>query len=298
MRLIIIGASGVIGGALYDAAIKADIPVVGTSHTHPAPHLRPFDMKNHLLRDVVMDLSKNDVVFLLAGYSSPSWVHAHKIYARKINHNCTMAVMEQAAKVGARIVFMSSDQVFDGETGGYTESSPTWPKNFYGLLKEEVETDSKSFPNIVIARTGWNVPWQIGQHCPVAQCYDALLRQNPVMAQKNVFNINDVDDTAKGLIAIAKESKPHRIYHLVGKTTISRIALAQAIMRQSTRGLRMTFKAVPFTEIPYSEPRPQQAWLSSEFPPIVEFTAPEDVIARKVDLLDFWHERARTATTA
>ena len=123
---------------------------------------------------------------------------------------------------------MSTDQVFDGETGGYTETSTTGPLNLYGRLKAEMEGYVLATINSIVARTGWNVGWQPDQHCAVSQCYETLLKPGARMAHDNFFNLTDVDDTARGLLALATSGSPtHRIYHLVSASETSRIELAR-----------------------------------------------------------------------
>jgi len=59
--------------------------------------------------------------------------------ARAINLDGTLALVDQLLAEGIEIVFTSSDYVFDGREGDYTEDSPTEPGTVYGKLKLEAE---------------------------------------------------------------------------------------------------------------------------------------------------------------
>jgi nucleoside-diphosphate-sugar epimerase len=67
-RLVIVGASGVIGGALRRAARAAGQKTVGTGLSRQQDGLLTYDMRSVPLRSVVPDLGSDDVVVLLAGY--------------------------------------------------------------------------------------------------------------------------------------------------------------------------------------------------------------------------------------
>src|SRR5579859_6154733 len=122
-RLIVVGASGVIGSALLRAAHGASMPAVGTALTRVHGGLIEFDMRVAPLRSAIPDIGPADTVFLLAGYISPAWIFCHPEAAHHLNLDCSRRLVDEVEATGARLVFMSSDQVFDGETGGYIETS-------------------------------------------------------------------------------------------------------------------------------------------------------------------------------
>jgi dTDP-4-dehydrorhamnose reductase len=296
-RLVIIGASGVIGGALQEAARSAGVGTIGTALTKTGNGLVPFDMRAAPVRSVVADLGPHDVVVLLAGYASPAWIFSNPDAAKHVNLDCSKRIVDEVDAAGARLVFMSTDQVFDGQTGGYVETSAPCPVNLYGRLKAAMEAHILDTEKGIVVRTGWNVAWAQNRHCAVSQCYETLLKPNARMAGDNYFNVTDVEDTARGLLAIATSVSPaHRIYHLVSTPEIARVELARIVKETSVWGGAMDYEVVPFASIAYSEPRPTRAFLrSANANDLVRgFAPPADVIRRKVALLDRWRTEART----
>jgi dTDP-4-dehydrorhamnose reductase len=290
-RIIIVGASGVIGSVLHQEARTARVPAIGTALSRVRYGLVPFDMRTASLRTVVPDLNADDVVVLLAGYIAPAWIYANQEAAWLLNLHASKNLVDDADDAGARVVFLSTDQVFDGKAGDCSEDTARRPLNVYGALKAAVESHVLCTPRGVVARTGWNVGWVQGQHCPVAQCYETLLKPNARMAVDNIFNVSDVNDTARGLLEIATKPVTRRIYHLVSQPAVSRAELAQMVKEQSLLGARMAFEPVPFSEIVYSEPRPLRASLKPTGGMATKFTPSIDVIAYKVARIDRWRFR-------
>ena len=117
MRIIIVGASGVIGSVLHQEARTARVDVIGTALSRVRSGLVPFDMRTSSLRTVVPDLNADDVVVLLAGYIAPAWIYANQEAAWLLNLHASKKLVDAADDAGARVVFLSSDQVFDGTVG-------------------------------------------------------------------------------------------------------------------------------------------------------------------------------------
>ena len=65
------------------------------------------------------------------------------------------------AAAGRRLVYISTDYVFDGERGNYTEEDTPNPQNYYALTKLMGEAVIKQYPNTLIIRTAFkkNGPW-------------------------------------------------------------------------------------------------------------------------------------------
>jgi len=288
-RLIIVGASGLIGREFFTLARRLGREVIGTCCGREQPGLRRLDLRCQPLRSVVPDLNADDVVCLLAAYSNPAWIFSHPEEAARLNLTATKGVIAEVHQVGGRLVYMSSVEVFDGETGGYDESATPRPLNLYGRMKHEIEGYLTGLGGRhTIVRTGWNVGWDIDHRCVVALTYETLLRPNARMAQDNTFSLIDVRDTAQGLLRLCdEEGLP--ICHLAGAPPVRRLELAALIKATSRFGEEMAYQTVPFREIPYSEPRGRSNHLDNRLAIDrlgLTFREPEAIIREKVVLLD------------
>lgn len=289
-RLIVVGGSGVIGTSVVNTARQSAIPVVATAHRRTTPDTIKFEMISGDLTCSIPDIGNQDTVLILAAYGSPGWIFENQAKARELNVDATVRLVKTCQDRGASVFFMSTDQVFDGRDGGYTEEVSPNPLNLYGRMKVEVEDFLLSLEgNHCVMRTGWNVPGDPDSHCAVKDAYHHLLSGNARMAYDNLINISDINDTARGVVELAKLPDRPKIVHLAACPAVSRTQLCEWIIAESTFGDKMSFEPIRFSELTYSEPRPTNAWLDNGLAVGslgLTFTPPEKTVRAKVRLLD------------
>jgi dTDP-4-dehydrorhamnose reductase len=137
VRVLIIGASGLVGGVLW-SELSHRHDVVGTSHSAAVPELVSLDLQDEkalarLARDAF------DVVIHSAGLVEISAAEAHPDLAWALNVR-SVEVLLDALDGGGKLVVLSSDNVFDGTRDSYTEEDPPSPINAYGRTKVAAES--------------------------------------------------------------------------------------------------------------------------------------------------------------
>jgi dTDP-4-dehydrorhamnose reductase len=141
-RMLITGAGGFLGSHLV-AAAPGGTDVFGTVWSSPCSlgHDRTFridigdtDQLNGVLNQVMPD-----VIIHTAAISKEGACRADVKAARKINVDSTEAIGHWAANNGARMIFTSTDLVFDGRKGHYSENDERHSEMVYGELKIEAE---------------------------------------------------------------------------------------------------------------------------------------------------------------
>ena len=287
--MIIVGASGLIGSNLLAAGRASQKNVIGTCHSHERPGLLPFDMRRQKLGSVISGIGPEDTVYLLSAYTNMAWIYTNQKQANELNVRATKQLIDEAAQAGARVIFMSSVEVFDGEQGKYNEESLPNPLTCYGRMKFQIEQYLlKKKCKSCIVRTGWNVGWDTDSPCVIKFTYKTLLSPDAQMAKDNVFSIIDVTDTTEGLLRIL-DRPDITICHLVSTPAIIRTELASMIMKFSKYKESMSYETVLFSDIPYSEQRGRTTHLDNSFAVeslSMDFRPPEDIIRQKVMLLD------------
>ena len=295
-RIFIIGATGAIGHQVYAQANHIKDEVIGTYHTAAEAGLRPFDCLSDSLRTLSGALTSRDCVYLLAANVDPNSVFRDPARSRALNVEAAIRLADEVFAANARLVFVSTELIFDGQEGGYREESAPSPITLYGRQKLEVEQHIRSQNrNWWIVRTGATVTERRRDSCPVSKTYATMMQSSKKparIAQDNVFSITDVRDTGRLLLDFAfREGRG--LYHFVATPPLARAQLAEWIIEDSEFGATMSFSRVLHSEVDYPELRPRRSWLANDKAVKdlgVRFASPREVIRRKVKLLDAWEK--------
>lgn len=147
MRILITGADGQLGHELQRTLSCYDL-VLGIYPT--------FDLLKPEIESFVTDACPN-VVIHAAAYTNVEQAEQEPDVARSVNADGTERVARAASKIGARLIYLSTDYVFDGQKRTpYVETDPTNPLNAYGRSKLEGEHRALAYcSNTLIIRTAW-----------------------------------------------------------------------------------------------------------------------------------------------
>lgn len=158
-RNLIIGASGQVGGALLEALGIQNC--IGTYESMNVPSKSGFikvSLENlftdpNACFELIFSLRPH-VIYICAAYT---WVDGCELDEEKafnVNSFAPKRIAEEAQKVDAKVVYFSSDYIFDGTNGPYHESCSPNPINIYGKSKYEGEKlVLKACPEALILRT-------------------------------------------------------------------------------------------------------------------------------------------------
>ncbi|RKZ26876.1 SDR family NAD(P)-dependent oxidoreductase [bacterium] len=158
MRVLVIGASGLVGGYILKEARKKGYEVLGTCFSSTKEGLIQLDIrKKDEVFKVISDFNP-DTVILPAAYASVDGCEENPELSYGINVVGTANVAE--ASRGRRFIYFSTDYIFDGKKGPYPEDAYPGPLSTYGLHKLIGEYEvlrRHDRPSIV--RTAWVYGW-------------------------------------------------------------------------------------------------------------------------------------------
>lgn len=287
-RAFILGASSTIGRVLRQQARGHFDEVICTAHAHPFPGSVAFALGRHRLNDLPGGVKAGDVVFLLAGATSPNWVFAHPQEAVQECFQPLHALVEEGQALGAKLVFYSSELVFDGRRGGYCETDAVSPTTRYGEHKVQLERGLlKVGGTALVIRTGALVTDELQDNCVVRKTYESLGQPGAGFAEDALLSLTHVADLVRITLALLDLGQMG-LFHVAG-SPISRLALARQVAESSLRFRGLIPAGIPFSSLTYPEPRPRLSWLdTTRLSGCLEqgFGVPDAIIPPKVALLD------------
>jgi dTDP-4-dehydrorhamnose reductase len=148
MRVTIFGASGLLGQALTKEW-QGD-SVTGLSS-------RDADIRDEKRVQTLVQEQRPDWIVLAAAYTDVDGCESNPELAFAVNRDGAANVAKAAKMTGARLLFLSSDYVFDGEKRTpYEADDPRNPRTVYGRSKAEAEFQLlQLLPDCCIVRTSW-----------------------------------------------------------------------------------------------------------------------------------------------
>jgi dTDP-4-dehydrorhamnose reductase len=166
MKVFITGGSGLLGSSLvYSFVENGNSKVFATYNNHPIEMEEacfiPLDITNK--KDIFQRIENvdPDVVVHTAALTNVDFCEDNSEVAREVNIGGTKNVAKACAKIDAKMIYISTDYIFDGRKGNYSEIDIPAPINYYGKTKLEGENMVKNFAtNYTIVRTslyGWNI---------------------------------------------------------------------------------------------------------------------------------------------
>ena len=264
MRVIIIGGSSIIGKEVYTTFANRGVSTIATYCNNYLNNMIKFDINSQALSEVIKDLNNDDKIIILSSITDVNWIFKNQKKSYEFNTYKIIKLINDIAAIGCEIIYMSSAEVFDGRVGNYDENCEPNPVNYYGKTKADVEKYLVSnIKNYKIVRTGWNVTDNIVSRCPINQTMEALLKDNCKMATDNWFTITHAKDLADGMYALALANTKDTVFHLCSNEKISRVMLADLVIKFSNQKNKMSYKKVKFSDINYLEPRARLNDLSS-----------------------------------
>jgi len=118
---------------------------------------RDVDIRDAARVQEVVEQSRPGWVVLAAAYTDVDGCESHPELAFAVNRDGPLNVAGAAKRVGAKLLFLSSDYVFDGKkTSPYEIQDARNPQSVYGRSKAEAEVGLlEILPECCIARTSW-----------------------------------------------------------------------------------------------------------------------------------------------
>lgn len=149
MRALITGGSGQLGYDIAKLLEENDTCMYAPTHSE-------MDITNEESVEKTFELFHPDVVFHCAAYTAVDKAEEDKEKCYDINVNGTKNIVSASRKYGSKVVYISTDYVFQGDKEGvYVTADITNPINYYGYTKCCGEQEVMSLDDYLIVRISW-----------------------------------------------------------------------------------------------------------------------------------------------
>jgi dTDP-4-dehydrorhamnose reductase len=267
MRLLITGAGGQLGAYLLRDLAGRGAAVTAWSHAGGGElfgfPLVPVELTDRAAAAAAFADARPDAVVHCAALSRVADCHRDPVRAEAVNVGVTRLLAELADRARAGLVFVSTDLVFDGRRGGYTEEDAPAPLSVYGRSKAQAEDAVRSCPRGLVAR--------------VSLMYGPTLTGRPSFFDEQALALRQrrlctlfadewrtplsLPAAARALVALA-EADCTGVLHLGGPERMSRLEIGQRLAA-SLGADPFVIVAANREEVPAPEPRPRDTSLDS-----------------------------------
>ncbi len=149
MRTLVFGGTGIVGRALVREGRSRGWPVLGLSHGQG-------EITDRRRVDEVCAAFRPDLIVNCAAFTKVDLCESEPERALAVNGRAVGHLVRAAEAVGARLVHLSTDYVFDGRaTAPYTEGHRTAPQSSYGASKLAGEERALESERSLVVRTSW-----------------------------------------------------------------------------------------------------------------------------------------------
>jgi len=167
-----------------------------------------------------------DVVVHCASLTNVDFCESNKELTSRINIEGTKVVVDSLKNIDCKLVYISTDSVYDGIKGNFVESDPVKPLNFYGYSKYEGELETLKKANSLIIRTnifGWNI---VNKYSIAEWIIAELLSGREIKGFSDVFFSSIYNFDLAKVLDLAIQRDIAGIYHMASRTSISKLDFA------------------------------------------------------------------------
>jgi dTDP-4-dehydrorhamnose reductase len=265
-KLLIIGGASLVGSTIINYA-KDNYEIFATENNIPVNNPKVSSIKLDLIKDKkqVIDYIKKikpDAVIHTVAFPNVDFCESNHKLTDLLHVKITKEISEICSDINSKLIYFSTDAVFDGNKSGmYIESDTTNPLSYYGKTKLEAEKIILQNRNNLILRTtviyGWHkrsrfTNWVL----------DTLKNKKPVTAFTDQYNTPTlVDDLAQSVFSIIKKDLSG-LFHTSGKSCLNRFEFAQKLAKSFNLDPNLIIPTKS-ADIPQIAPRPKNGCLDS-----------------------------------
>ncbi|MGZ7159661.1 MAG: dTDP-4-dehydrorhamnose reductase [Methanobacterium sp.] len=225
--IFVTGGSGLLGSKFTRDCFNYDI--IRTFNANPENKCISLDITDE--KDTLNKIRSTnpDLVIHSAALTNVDFCEDHRREAFEINVKGTQNIVKACEKVGSKLIYVSTDFVFDGEKGMYEEGDKTNPLGYYALTKlQGEESVQNSVLDYAITRVSVLYGWHRRSNF-VTWVIDELNAGNEINVVTDQYNSPTLADNVTEAIIKIFEKDKEGVYHTSGSERINRFDFAKNI---------------------------------------------------------------------
>jgi dTDP-4-dehydrorhamnose reductase len=268
-RLLITGGSGFLGWNLAQQAAESyDVAFTYAQHPMGIPHCQAYhlDLRDHQQIHALVTTLAPNVIIHTAALANADLCETHHSLAYDVNVAATEQIAQCAEELGRRLVYISTDLVFDGQRGNYGEHDRPRPLNYYAKSKLLGENAVKAVSsNYLIVRTALMYGQGNGMHGSFLDWMrQALHAARPLTLFTDQYRTPlYAYDAARALLEIIARPLRNETFHLGGGQRVSRYEFGEIFVKVFGYD-RQLLRAVAMSDVPSQAARGADCSLNSQ----------------------------------
>lgn len=241
MKILLTGATGLLGNAYAKAALRRNHKIIALSNTL-TPNIRGLSQIEQIDLQTPEELTKlalelwPDAIINCAAISNPAAVDADPSLAEKINVSLPRTLAQLSTHLGARLIHISTDMVFDGHSSqAYRSTDMPNPTTTYGQTKlmAEREVLEHNPEDPVVLR----IPILMGRSPRGNRSvHEKLLAQirngdRPKLFCDEIRQPTSAENVAEVILELTERRDLHGIFHWAGAEQLSRFEMGQRLLK-------------------------------------------------------------------
>lgn len=231
MKVLVTGAQGLLGRSLVQEAAGLELITCGRREEPVGPAYHRIDLADAAAVESLIAATAPDWVIHTAAWTDVDGCEADPDRARRVNLELVRNLGAACSTAGTRLVQLSTDYVFDGRAGPYSEADEPNPLSHYGRIKLESErVVLGSGPEGLVVRTLWLYGHAPGVRRNLVTWPLRALARGAVLkiADDQWGNPTYAPDLARAILDLCKRDC-RGLYHVGGADFMTRVELVEEL---------------------------------------------------------------------
>ena len=256
IKTAIIGASGFIGNHLINKYKSKYPDCIGTTFSSDKKNLLKFDLKNPDIKPLDLERTGHKAVIITSFKANIPYCENEPNKAYKVNVEGMLQLIKNLSQTSLKIIFLSSEYVFDGNEGKYSDNHPKDPKTAYGKHKKIIEDEIKNLTdNFLVLRLSKMYGLTRGDKTILDEAANLLNQKKEILAASDqYFNPTFIDDLVKAIIDI-QEKNLRGYINVCAPETWSRFEMWTQLAQIMNKNINL-IKKIKLYDIPIMKGRP------------------------------------------